>query len=258
MFIVTAAISIRLTFYLHTITGLSGLMVGASPRVPKVPSSIPAKSTCLFIKLICFFVDFDTYTTGILEQTNKKTKTKTQKHRHTVWQEMWLLKRRPYWNLLTDWKLRFFKWGLCTLILANTKPMPSRFLNYLLKLLRDEIFHHTVYNSHAKSWGSNPGTSQSDNSAIYQDATLKFDMRPSLFLMYFFFLWPKEKHDFWKVDCILRIKRNFKTKFGLLFCVYFDWLARTDIKNTKISKNGEKKTVCLWHALLPGGHPSKY
>ena len=79
MFIVTAAISIRLTFYLHTITGLSGLMVSASPRVPKVPSSIPAKSTCLFIKLICFFVDFDTYTTGILEQTNKKTKTKTNK-----------------------------------------------------------------------------------------------------------------------------------------------------------------------------------
>ena len=55
-------------------------MVSASPRVPKVPSSIPAKSTCVFIKLICFFVDFDTYTTGILEQTNKKTKTKTQKH----------------------------------------------------------------------------------------------------------------------------------------------------------------------------------
>ena len=78
MFIVTAAISIRLTFYLQTITGLSGLMVSASPRVPKVPSSIPAKSTCLFIKLICFFVDFDTYTTGILEQTNKKTKTRTK------------------------------------------------------------------------------------------------------------------------------------------------------------------------------------
>ena len=136
--------------------------------------------------------------------------------------------------------------------------MPLRFLNYLLQLLRDEIFHHTVYNSHAKSWGSNPGTSQSDNSAIYQDATLKFDMRPSLFLMYFFFLWPKEKHDFWKVDRILRIKRNFKTKFGLLFCVYFDWLARTDIKNTKISKNGEKKNLFAYGTLYSQAvtHPS--
>ena len=133
--------------------------------------------------------------------------------------------------------------------------MPSRFLNYLLQLLRDEIFHHTVYNSHAKSWGSNPGTSQSDNSAIYQDATLKFDMRPSLFLMYFFFLWPKEKHDFWKVDRILRIKRNFKTKFGLLFCVYFDWLARTNIKNTKISKNGERKNCLPMARFTPRRSP---
>ena len=50
MFIVTAAISIRLTFYLQTITGLSGLMVSASPR-------------------------FDTHTTDILEQTKKQNKT---------------------------------------------------------------------------------------------------------------------------------------------------------------------------------------
>ena len=45
-----------------------------------------------------------------------------------------------------------------------------------------------------RAGGSNPSkTSESDNSAIYQDTILKFDIHPLLFLIYFFLLRPKEK-----------------------------------------------------------------
>ena len=80
--------------------------------------------------------------------------------------------------------------------------------------------------------GSNPGNSESDNSAIYQDTTQKFDIHPYLFLIYFFFLRAKEK------TWLLKSRLYFTDKPGVGFpnqirtrvlCVF--WLTRKKLHN---------------------------